>query len=158
MARHNMAWLQLSAIAMAGSLCAGTASSVSAAPAATDVAAITNVLTTSAKAWAKGDLDGFMQSYEDSPRTTYITGNDVLHGYAAVRKVYAPRLTGPGSSPGVLTVKVDTVEPLGPGYALTTGHFQLTRPAVPGSVSRGIFTLVFHKTASGWRIISDHTS
>lgn len=123
-----------------------------------DAAAITNVLSTSAKAWAKGDLDGFMMSYEDSPRTTYITGKDALHGFAAVRAVYAPRLTGPGSNPGELSVKVDTVEPLGPNYALTVGHFRLTSPTAGGRDSSGIFTLIFHRTSKGWRIISDHTS
>ena len=128
------------------------------APMSKDAVAITSVLTTSAKAWAKGDLDGFMRSYEESPRTTYIKGTEVVHGFAAVRALYAPRLTGPTANPGVLTVEVNEVEPLGPDYALTIGHFRLTRPASAGGEASGIFTLIFHKSAAGWRIVSDHTS
>ena len=156
MTRYSTTSLQF---AVAASVLIHAAASARAPASVTaDAAAITNVLTTSAKAWAKGDLDGFMQSYEDSPRTTYISGTDALRGFAAVRAVYAPRLTGPGSNPGELSVKVDTVEPLGPNYALTIGHFRLTSPTAGGRESSGIFTLVFHRTRKGWRIVSDHTS
>lgn len=156
MATYGMA-RRLCILAVA-SIGATEAPAAEARPVSADAAAITNVLVTSAAAWAKGDLDGFMQSYEDSPRTTYVAGKDALHGFAAVRAVYAPRLTGPGSNPGVLSVKVDTVEPLGRDYALTIGHFRLSATAGTAHESSGIFTLVFHKTPKGWRIISDHTS
>lgn len=148
----------ISAVALALAFASPTLALTGSSPVAKDAAAITSVLTTSAEAWAKGDLDGFMRSYEESPRTTYIKGTEVVHGFAAVRALYAPRLTGPAANPGVLTVEVNEVEPLGPDYALTIGHFRLTRPAAAGGEAHGIFTLVFHKSAVGWRIVSDHTS
>jgi ketosteroid isomerase-like protein len=47
---------------------------------------------------------------------------------------------------------------LGPDYANVVGKFHLARTAQGGGDASGVFTLLFHRTPAGWRIIQDHTS
>jgi ketosteroid isomerase-like protein len=41
---------------------------------------------------------------------------------------------------------------------VVTGRFHLARSASAGGDAQGIFSLVFEKTSTGWKIILDHTS
>ena len=59
---------------------------------------------------------------------------------------------------GKLSLSVIEDRPLGTDYALVTGRFMLTRTQADGGNAGGIFTLLFHRSASGWRIAYDHTS
>jgi uncharacterized protein (TIGR02246 family) len=118
-------------------------------------AVVSGVLEASARAWSKGDLDRFMQCYEDSSVPTYVKGGDVVHGFQAIHDMYAARFGG-GGSMGRLSMTVLDFKPLGDDYALVTGRYKLVR--APAADAGGVFTLVFHKSAAGWRIISDHTS
>jgi ketosteroid isomerase-like protein len=59
---------------------------------------------------------------------------------------------------GTLSLSILNLRPLGDDYALVTGTYHLTRGKDQGGNAGGIFTLVFHKSDAGWRIISDHTS
>jgi uncharacterized protein (TIGR02246 family) len=121
----------------------------------TEEAAVSGVLAMSAQAWSKGDLDRFMQCYEDSSAPTYVKGGDVVHGFKAIHDMYAARFGG-GGSLGSLSMTVVDFKPLGDDYALVTGRYKLVR--AQAADAGGVFTLVFHKSAEGWRIISDHTS
>jgi hypothetical protein len=47
---------------------------------------------------------------------------------------------------------------LGSAYASVLGRFHLDRSAEVGGEAAGIFTLLFHKTPQGWKVILDHTS
>ena len=113
-------------------------------------------LADSAVAWSRNDLDGFMGSYEDSPQTTYVTARRLVRGFAAIRAMYAARFGGK-TSLGRLSFSLEEVRPLGSGFALAIGRYQLIRAGLPDPAS-GIFTLVFHHTQAGWKIVSDHTS
>ena len=110
----------------------------------------------SAVAWSKGDLDGFMSGYEDQPTTTYVTGGKVVVGYDAIRSMYRARFGGHGEM-GTLSLTMSDVRLLGADYALGLGRYSLLRSGRPTPLS-GVYTLVFHRTAAGWKIISDHTS
>ncbi len=50
------------------------------------------------------------------------------------------------------------VRELGANYAVVTGKFHLARNAAGGGDVSGIFSLVWEKTAAGWKIILDHSS
>jgi ketosteroid isomerase-like protein len=39
-----------------------------------------------------------------------------------------------------------------------TGSYHLTRTAAGGGDASGIYSLVFRKTAGGWKIVLDHTN
>jgi len=141
-------------IALVFVICACCATSVPARAqsAQTGVAAL---LARSAAAWNRGDLDAFMTTYEDSPRTEYISATTIVHGYAAIRARYAGHYH-PGQM-GTLGVSDLAVRPLGPDYAVATARWHLARPVAKGGNVSGLFSLVLHRNAHGWHIITDHT-
>ena len=130
------------------------------ARAADDLSAtIGRVMDTSAKAWSAGDLDGFMDSYEDSPDTVFVGSAGPVLGKPAIRAVYAPRFekAKPGEL-GALTFDTLQLRPLGEQYALLVGRFHLRPKDAAQPEATGIFTLTFHRRNGRWRIVSDHTS
>jgi uncharacterized protein (TIGR02246 family) len=121
-----------------------------------DTAAIRGVLNAQVAAWNRGDIVTFMQGYRDSPTTTFV-GKTVQHGYANIlvryQKIYAGK-----DKMGQLTFTDLEVHQLDARFAAVTGRFHLARSAAGGGDAEGIFSLVFEKTDSGWKIILDHTS
>lgn len=130
---------------------AGSAAS-QAATAQSEVAAL---LAQSSSAWNRGDLDTFMKTYENSPQTEYISSTAVVHGYAAIRARYAGHYK-PGQM-GSLSMSDLAVRPLGADYAVANARWHLARPASKGGNVSGLFSLVLHRNAEGWHIITDHT-
>jgi len=129
---------------------------------AADEAAIRSVLTAQVAAWNRADIPAFMQSYEDSPQTTFI-GATVRKGYGPILERYKSAYTTPEQM-GTLTFN-DLEVRLLPGscgkveFAVVTGSFHLDRSA-RGDAKKddGIFSLVWRKGANGWKIVLDHTS
>ncbi len=118
--------------------------------------AVRQVLDNQVSAWNRGDINTFMQGYDDSPETTFI-GKAMVKGYAGVRANYHRRYAS-AEAMGKLDFSAIEVKPLGANFALVTGKFHLTRTEAGGGDASGVFSLVFkHKTA-GWKIILDHTS
>jgi uncharacterized protein (TIGR02246 family) len=123
-------------------------------------AAIRQVLTDQQTAWNRGDIVTFMHGYDDSPQTTFI-GKSVEHGYAMILARYQ-RSYASSEAMGQLEFSDLDVRMLGPehdpAHAVVTGHFHLTRSQAGGGDASGIFSLVFERKLSGWKIILDHTS
>ena len=119
-------------------------------------AQIRAVLDQQAAAWNRGDIPGYMDGYDKSEATTFV-GKAVTKGHAKVlahyRESYSTR-----AKMGTLQFSEVEVRPLGSDYAAVIGRFHLDRKPEAGGESSGIFTLLFHKTARGWKIILDHTS
>jgi uncharacterized protein (TIGR02246 family) len=108
-------------------------------------------------AWNRGDLETFASYYDDSPQTTFI-GREVTHGgtkaiFERYRRGFPTR-----EAMGTLTYSEMDVRPLADGVALMTGRFALKRTAAGGGDTSGRFTLVWKRTAAGWKIVHDHTS
>ena len=84
----------------------------------------------------------------------------MMRGYSfrfeAIKAMYASRFGG-RTSMGRLSFSLEEVRPLGTGFALAIGRYEVSRAGLPTPAS-GIFTLVFHQTQAGWKIVSDHTS
>lgn len=139
---------------LAGSSCAAGATD--------DAAAIRQVLAAQQADWNRGDVEAFMHGYKDAPDTTFV-GSTVRKGYRAIlasyRQHYATR-----AQMGRLTFSGVDVRLL-PGtdgevrYAAVTGRFHLDRTA-HGEVAQddGVYSLLWEKTAAGWKIILDHSS
>jgi ketosteroid isomerase-like protein len=106
--------------------------------------------------WNRGDVVAFMQGYEDSPQTTFL-GTTIQHGYQAILSRYRTKYADRAAM-GTLSFSDLDVRMMGADYALVTGAFHLERGAAAGGNASGIFSLIFHETASGWKIIVDHTS
>ncbi len=118
--------------------------------------AIRQVLGDQASAWNRGDIVTFMHGYDDSPETTFI-GKSVEHGYAMILARYQRSYSSPEAM-GHLDFSDLDVRMLGLEHAVVTGRFHLTRSAAGGGDASGVFSLVFEKKASEWKIILDHTS
>lgn len=150
-------------------------------------AAIRRVLDDQVEAWNRGDLEGFMVGYWNSPDLRFSSGKVNKRGWQATLERYRTDYQAEGKEMGQLTFRDVEVELLGPGSALVRGRWQLVRrkdPAfaastvgllgsspeqgpllaatalTPGRAELlgGLFTLLVKKLPEGWRIVSDHTS
>jgi ketosteroid isomerase-like protein len=118
--------------------------------------AIRGVLRAQQTAWNRGDVDAFMSGYEASDATTFV-GAAITKGYRQVLESYRRRYPTKEKM-GLLTFSAIEVTPLGSEFASVIGKFHLDRTASAGGPASGIFTLLFRRTTSGWKIILDHTS
>jgi ketosteroid isomerase-like protein len=113
-------------------------------------------------AWNRADIPAFMQTYENSPETTFI-GSTVRKGYEPILERYKQAYATPEQM-GTLTFSNLEVRILpgacGPAeYAVVTGNFHLDRK-VKGDAKKddGIFSLIWRNGPQGWKILLDHTS
>jgi ketosteroid isomerase-like protein len=141
-------------------ICAGTV--VYAQAHGGDEAAIRAAMAAQTADWNRADISAFMQTYEDSPETTFIDAT-VRKGYGLILERYSKAYTS-AAQMGTLTYANLDVRLL-PGscgqveYAVVTGNFHLERTA-KGEAKKddGTFSLVWRKGPLGWKIILDHTS
>jgi uncharacterized protein (TIGR02246 family) len=117
---------------------------------------IRKVLDHQVTAWNRGDIPAFMDGYDKSESTTFVS-TTVTKGHAQVLAGYLKRYPTPEKM-GTLRFTDLEVQVLGSGYASVLGRFHLERSKEAGGEAAGIFTLLFHKTANGWKVILDHTS
>ena len=117
---------------------------------------IRRVMDDQVAAWNRGDIPGFMEGYDKSESTTFVS-SAITKGHAQVLANYRKRYPTPEKM-GTLRFSDLEIRPLGPGYASVIGRFHLDRSAEAGGEASGIFTLLFHKTGKGWKVILDHTS
>ncbi|MDT7540163.1 MAG: hypothetical protein QOE33_67 [Acidobacteriota bacterium] len=121
---------------------------------AENAAAIRAVLDSQAAAWNRGDIEGYMDGYERSDATVFVSGDSITRGWQTVldryKKSYDTR-----DKMGTLAFSDLDIKPLSPFYCVVTGRWQLTRAS---DAPHGRFTLIFRKTSAGWRITHDHTS
>ena len=126
------------------------------------IAVIQAAITAQADAWNRGDIPAFMETYENSPDTTFV-GMTVRKGYDTILQRYREGYSTPDQM-GHLTFSNIDVRLLPsscgqPEYAVVTGNFHLDRTA-HGEAKKddGIFSLVWHRGPKGWKIVLDHTS
>ena len=117
---------------------------------------VVKVLTAQERAWNNGDMEGFLSGYKHAPETTFI-GETVQHGSENLAQRY--HSTYP-SKESMGTLSFGDLEPrmLDERFAVVTGRFHLDRPRRSGGTADGVFSLVLEHTATGWKIILDHTS
>lgn len=105
-------------------------------------------------AWNRGDIEGFMDGYARSSETVFVSGDAVTRGWQTVldryKKGYDSR-----EKMGTLSFSDLEITPLGKDSAVVLGSWKLIRAK---DTPHGRFTLIFRKTAPGWRIVHDHTS
>ncbi len=105
-------------------------------------------------AWNNADIEGFMAWYENSENIRFISSQGLMHGHQSLKERYQSAYPD-AKSMGKLVFDVKEIIPIGTDHAYIIGAWSLRRESDnPG----GYFTLLFHKTQEGWRIISDHTS
>jgi len=117
---------------------------------------VSQVLDDQVKAWNRGDIPAFMEGYDKSASTTFVS-TTVTKGHAEVLAGYLKRYPT-REKMGTLRFSDLEIKMLGSDYASVLGRFHLDRGADAGGKAAGIFTLLFHRTAQGWKVILDHTS
>ncbi len=150
------------ALAFVGLMAAGCAkpSEIPAPPAAPahawadDDAAIRAATAASAEAWNRGDLKGHLAIYDKA--TTFMTAAGPRPGVALIEEAFLKKYFEDGAPRQSLGFSQVAVHQLGPDAAFETGHFELTGGGLPEQ--SGWFTLVWKRTAAGWRVIHDHSS
>lgn len=124
--------------------------------AATPAQDIRAVLDEQVAAWNRGDIPGFMEGYEKSESIAFV-GTEITKGHANWLEHYKKRYPT-REKMGTLRFSDLDIRMLGAQYASVIGRFHLDRAADAGGEASGIFTLLFEKTAHGWKVILDHTS
>ena len=118
------------------------------------IAAIRAVLDAQRDAWNRGDIEGFMDGYERSEQTVFVSGDNLTRGWQTVfdryKKNYNTR-----EKMGTLTFSDLEITLPGKESAVVLGRWHLKRAS---DEPHGRFTLIFRKTKQGWKIIHDHTS
>ena len=117
---------------------------------------VVKVLLAQEAAWNRGDLEGFAQSYKDSPDILFIT-NIVNHGFAGIVDAYRRDYPNRGAM-GTLSFSDLEVRPMDDNFAVVIGKYHLERTKKDGGNADGMFSLVLEKTDKGWKIVVDHTT
>jgi len=117
-------------------------------------AAIRAVLEAQAAAWNCGDIEGYMDGYDRSPDTVFVSGDHINRGWQTVLDRYKKNYDS-REKMGFLTFSDIEINILGKEAALVLGRWHLKRA---NDEPHGTFTLLFRKTKSGWKIVHDHTS
>jgi len=119
------------------------------------VAEITAMLHEQDAAWTRGDLDGFMKPYDDTGELAFMTSDGPLRSYQALKERYEKRYKTGANDFGKLTFSDLQVELLAPDVARAYGKWMVEQK---DKTLSGWFTLILKKTATGWKIIHDHSS
>jgi ketosteroid isomerase-like protein len=122
-------------------------------PRTDDAATIRGVLDTTATAWNRGDLPGYLAAYDDAITSRSATG--FVAGKAPAAEVMRQGFWKTGRPLQQLHYEHVEVRKLGADYALVTGEYVLTGADTPERT--GWFTTVWQRTAAGWRMIHDHS-
>lgn len=116
-----------------------------------DELSIRKVMAEQEQAWDVGDITGFMEGYSDS--VCFVSNKGINCGKASVtenyRKHYPDR-----AAMGDLTFGGLEILGAGADHAWCTGTWELLRAQ---DTLGGGFSLLWERTAHGWRILRDHT-
>ena len=115
---------------------------------------IRKVMDEQTAAWNRGDIEGFMQGYWNSPQMTFVSGDNVSRGWQAALDRYKKNYDTKEKM-GVLTFSDLEINVLSKDAAVVLGNWALQREK---DNPKGKFTLIFRKFNDGWRVVHDHTS
>ena len=118
------------------------------------VADILGVMDAQVAAWNRGDIEGFMKGYWNSPKLAFVSGDNITRGWQSTLDRYKKNYDSKAKM-GTLEFREVEVDVLSPDAAVVLGSWHLAREK---DEPHGKFSLVFRKMADGWRIVIDHTS
>ena len=119
--------------------------------------AVAAALAESTAGWNSGDIERFMAIYSESPETSFVTEDGLLHGRKAMSERYLKKYDfADPAKRGALSMETLDFRLLGADYALYIGRYTLAYP--DGKTVSGPTSLVFAREGGSWRIIADHSS
>jgi ketosteroid isomerase-like protein len=116
--------------------------------------AIIAVLNAQRDAWNRRDVEGYMAGYDNSDSILFLSGDSVSRGWQTVHDRYAKNYNT-REKMGTLTFSETEIRLIDKHNAVMIGRWHLKRA---NDEPHGRFTLIFKRTAAGWRIVHDHTS
>lgn len=119
-----------------------------------DETQIRAMLQASVEAFNRGDLPGHLSIYD--PSITFMTKNGPRPGIAPIEAAFRETYFRDGLPKQQLRFERLAVRPLGADQATATGRFVLAGGEAPDQT--GWFTLIWLRTAAGWRAVHDHSS
>lgn len=122
----------------------------------TEVASIRQLLMDQQADWNAGDVESFMEGYVRSDSLRFASGGTYRFGWQKTLERYHSRYPDRASM-GTLAFTDLDIDVLSPEWAMTFGSWHLTRGGEYSDIG-GLFTLILHRKADGWKIMYDHTS
>ncbi len=119
-----------------------------------DEAAIRQALADSSDAFNRGDLPGHLAVYDAS--VEFMTKDGPKPGVAPIEKAFREHYFRDGKAIQQLRFERLAVRRLTDDVAIATARWALAGGGQPEQ--SGWFTLVFQRTATGWRAVQDHSS
>ena len=104
--------------------------------------------------WNEGSIDGYMESYWNSPDLRFASGGKVTFGWQETRDGYLKRYQDRAAMGRLIFSDLD-ITILSHESALVFGAWRLEREH---DQPQGLFTLLLRRFDDGWRIVHDHTS
>lgn len=111
------------------------------------------VMEAQVKAWNTGDIEAFLAGYIRSPDLLFASRGTFSRGWEPLLERY--RTAYPEGNMGTLQFDGIEIHRIGDDAAWVVGSWSLE---MDDSKPHGAFTLIFRRTAAGWRIIHDHSS
>lgn len=123
-----------------------------------NIEAMKDVLQRQVAAWNRGDIPAFMDGYWKSDDLEFVNAAGIFQGWQDVLKRYQHSYPDRAAM-GHLTFSGVEIRLLCPDAGFVVGHFRLDKEK-DGQKDHpeGVFTLIFRKFPSGWKIINDHTT
>lgn len=119
-----------------------------------DLTAVRAVLDAQVAAWNRGDIEAYMAGYAPGDDTTFVGSDSVTRGWKTVLERYKKKYDSKAKM-GTLSFADLELRPLGADDVVATGAWNLKRES---DAPHGRFTVIFHRTPAGWRIVYDHSS
>jgi beta-aspartyl-peptidase (threonine type) len=141
----------LTVLLVLSAACAGTPT-----PEAEPDAGVKAVWTAQVAAWNRGDLDGFMAGYWQSPDLVFFSNGTMTRGWQATLDRYRSRYQAEGQQMGTLDFPELDILTLGTDAAMARGRWRLKMP--DGKEMSGMTSVIFRRLPEGWRIVHDHSS
>ena len=109
--------------------------------------------------WNQGNLEEFLEAgYWDTGSLSFLTGDAWYEGYEALRRSFEENYPA-GRGMGQLQLSQLQTRPLGQSHVLVCGRWGVeVQVGAQVQVEQGVFTLVFEKRLSKWRIVHEHSS
>jgi len=105
-------------------------------------------------AWNQGSIEGYMETYWNSPNLRFASGGKVTYGWQETLDGYLKRYPDRAAM-GRLVFRDLDIRVLSDDAALAFGTWRLEREH---DQPHGLFTLQLRRLDEGWRIVHDHTS
>ena len=116
---------------------------------------ITKIINQIVNDWNSGNLEEFMNSYDKSDKTLFISGHKFIHGWQNSYEFYKQKYGDNKQDMGQLQIEIKSIELLGTSHAFLYGVWHLTMIDKEHS---GVTSLIFQIKDNNWKIVVDHSN